>query len=57
MAEIERAMFVGVVRGASAPRVAAPASHLDEAAAKEALGLGEHLMEAAANAALLGRER
>lgn len=57
IAEIKRAMFIGIVRGASAPRVAASASHLDETAAKEAHGLREHLMEAAANAAFLGGER
>ena len=48
LAEIERAVLVGIVSGATAPWIAAAAGHFDKAAVKEPPGRVEQLVQAAA---------
>ena len=57
LAEAEGTVLGLVVGGAAAGGLAAAACHRDEAAVQEALGLGQELVEFAAELPLLGRQR
>ena len=57
MAEVERAVLVGIVRSAAATGVATAPGHLNEAAVKQTPGLGEELVETAVKTAFLGGKR